>query len=118
MPLEMYDIPIGAIYFRSIDTFDKTSNLIDLGINYPTVISHQRKTELSALPQVIITNFRNGDVESAFCSLNNLPEDLAFSFERAIAVKIEVNPTDSNYHKRLFQITPVSEQPPRKYTPQ
>ncbi len=77
----MNDLPLGIQYFDSMEFLDEVLNGVEHGVNMAFIIAYHSKTDLSPLPQVVISYLCNGDIKLVFSPINKLLNNLSFSLE-------------------------------------
>jgi hypothetical protein len=74
------DFHFSVDHLNEIHLFDKVHDLIQTGIDVPTVISHGAYTDLGSLPEVIISNFGDGHIEPMPHAVKQFSDHMALSF--------------------------------------
>jgi hypothetical protein len=88
-------------HLPELHLFDEVDHLVQAGIDMSPVIAHGTDAELGHLPEVLVSDLRNGHIEPMPHPVDYLPEDMAFPLERMIFRDTKVNPADSNNHAFL-----------------
>jgi hypothetical protein len=79
--------------------FDEVDHLVQTGIDMPPVIAHRADSDLGPLPEILIPDLRDGDIESMPDPIDHLSKDMTLSFERMILRNPKIKLANSNNHR-------------------
>jgi hypothetical protein len=109
--LVVFNLAPAIDYLNFSKTLNKTKNFIHQRLNHPVVIADQRKTQLSALPNVLFRNLRDLDTQLGKSAILYLAEHPPLLFQRVATRKIEFDLCDAYNHKKALstQLSAVSQ---------
>jgi hypothetical protein len=86
-------------HFHKVHLFDEIDHFVQTGIDVSAIIAHHTDTDLCPLPQVIISNLRDGNIETASYPIDQFSDHMALSLQGVIFwyPKVELTNPDDHF---------------------
>ena len=72
------DLDLFLNHIRKVHLFDEVNDLVEARVDKPSIVTHRADTDLRPLPEIIVTDLRDGHVEPVSDPIDHLPKDVTF----------------------------------------